>query len=66
MNLWRTHSLGVPVDLRLLVAVLGLEVVQFPFGGRIKEVIIGRTIGVQPGLPRRWFRWYIAHAIGTM
>jgi len=31
---------------------LGLEVVSFPFAGRVKEVIVGRTIGVQPGLPR--------------
>jgi hypothetical protein len=52
------------VDLRRLAAELGLEVVSFPFAGRIKEVIIRRTIGVQPGLPRPWFRWYVAHAMG--
>ena len=63
-RLWRTHDLSIPVDLRGLAAQLGLEVVSFPFDGRIKEVIIGRTIGVQPGLPRPWFRWYVAHAIG--
>jgi len=64
LELWSRHTLSVPVDLRRLAPELDLEVVCFPFGGRIKEVIIGRTIGVQPGLPRPWFRWYVAHAIG--
>ena len=63
-DLWDRHGLSVPVDLRRLAVELGLEVVSFPFKGRIKEAIIGRTIGVQPGLPRPWFRWYVAHAIG--
>jgi hypothetical protein len=63
-RLWRTHELSIPVDLKGLAGYLGLEVVSFPFDGRIKEVIIGRTIGVQPGLSRPWFRWYVAHAIG--
>ena len=63
-DLWGKHRLSVPVDLRRLADELGLEVVLFPFRGRIKEVIVGRTIGVQPGLPRPWFRWYVAHAIG--
>ena len=63
-RLWRTHELSIPVDLKGLAGCLGLEVVSFPLDGRIKEVIIGRTIGVQPGLSRPWFRWYVAHAIG--
>ena len=63
-ELWRLHGLTVPVDLQRLADGLGLGVVSFPFAGRVKEVIIGRTIGVQPGLPRPWFRWYVAHAIG--
>jgi hypothetical protein len=63
-DLWRRHNLSLPVDLRQLAGELGLEVVSFHFEGRIKEMIIGRTIGVQPGLPRSWFRWYVAHAIG--
>ena len=63
-DVWREQKLGIPVDLRRLEAELGLEVATFPFRGRIKEVVIGRTIGVQPGTPRRWFRWYVAHAIG--
>ncbi len=63
-ELWHRHSLSVPVDLRRLVGELGLDVVTFPFAGRLKEVIIDGVIGVRPELPRYWFRWYVAHAIG--
>ena len=63
-QLWSRHQLSVPVDLKRLAADLGVEVVFFPFEGRIKEVIVARTIGVLPGLSRPWFRWYVAHAIG--
>ena len=63
-DLWRRCGLSVPVDFRVVVDELDLEVVTFPFSGRVKEVIVDGTIGVQPGLPRRWFRWYVAHAIG--
>lgn len=62
--LCRQHRLSRPVDLRRLVEELGLEVVTFPFRGRVNEVIIGRVIGVRPGLERAWFRWHVAHAIG--
>ena len=63
-DLWYRYRLGTPVDLRRLVGELGLEVITFPFRGRIKEMIIDGVIGVQSGLPRPWFRWYVAHAIG--
>ena len=63
-DLWNQYDLSIPVDLKRLVAELRLEVVFFPFRGRIKEMVVGRVIGVQPGLPRPWFRWYVAHAIG--
>ena len=63
-ELWRQHELSVPVDLRRLAAELGLDVGTFPLQGRVREVIIGRHIGLQPGLPRPWLRWYVAHAIG--
>ena len=63
-DLWLRHGLSIPVDLKRLAAELELEVVSFPFHGRIREVIFERTIGVLPGLPRAWFRWYVAHAIG--
>jgi len=66
LNLWQKHELSVPVDLRRLTTELGLDVVAFPFGGRVKEAIIDRTIGIQPGLLRPWFRWYVAHAIYTI
>ena len=63
-ELWDRYRLEVPVDLKRLVAELGIEVTTFPFRGRIKEMIVEGVIGVEPGLPRPWFRWYVAHAIG--
>ena len=63
-ELWYQYRLSVPVDLRRLIEELGLEVIVFPFRGRIKEMVVDRCIGVRPGLPRPWFRWYVAHAIG--
>ena len=63
-DLWRLYNLRIPVDLRQLVDDLGLEVVPFPFHGRVKEMIIDGVIGIRPGLTRPWFRWYVAHAIG--
>ena len=63
-ELWYRHQLSVPLDLRRLVTEIGLEVITFPFKGRIKEMIIGGILGVQHGLPPPWFRWYVAHGIG--
>ncbi len=54
----------MPVDLKVLASTLGIEVVSFPFRGRLEEVIIDGTIGVRCGLDRRWFRWRVAHGIG--
>ncbi len=64
VDLWRRHDLKIPVDLKRLAEELGLEVVSFPFEGRIKEAIVDRTIGVLPDMPRPWFRWYVGHAVG--
>ena len=63
-ELWHRYELSLPVDLKLVVSSLGLEVVTFPFQGRVKEAIIERVIGVRPGLTRPWFRWLVAHAVG--
>ena len=63
-EIWHQYRLVLPVDLKRLVADLHLEVVTFPFRGRVKEMIVDGVIGVQPGLARPWFRWYVAHAIG--
>ena len=63
-ELWDKCHLDIPVDLKRVVRELGLEVIPFSFNGRIKEMIVDRTIGVQPGFRRPWFRWYVAHAIG--
>ena len=54
------------MDLKRLAEELGLEVVSFPFEGRIKEAIVDRTIGVLPDMPRPWFRWYVGHAVGHL
>lgn len=64
LRLWDRHGLAVPVDLKVLASTLGIEVVSFPFRGRLEEVIIDGTIGVRCGLDRRWFRWRVAHGIG--
>lgn len=64
IDVWHTHQLSVPVDLRRLVSELQLEVVLFPFKGRLSEMIVGGTIGLRPGLSRPWFRWLVAHAVG--
>ena len=63
-KLWSRYELSAPVDLKFLVGQLGLEVVEFPFRGRVREVVVDGVIGVQPALPRPWFRWYVAHAMG--
>ena len=63
-QLWDRYRLEVPVDLKRLAADLRIEVISFRFRGRIKEMIVDGVIGVEPGLPRPWFRWYVAHAIG--
>lgn len=63
-ELWHRCELSVPVDVKLVVTSLGLEVVTFPFQGRVKEAIIEGVIGVRPGLTRPWFRWLVAHAVG--
>ena len=63
-DLRRRYELGTPVNLRRLAERLGIEVVTFPFRGRVREVVVEGVIGVQPGLSRPWFRWYVAHAIG--
>ncbi|MDA1348584.1 MAG: hypothetical protein O3A47_06910 [Chloroflexi bacterium] len=63
-DLWQAYGLRAPVDLKFVVEALGLEVVSFPFRGRIKESIVDGVIGVRPGLSRDWFRWYVAHAVG--
>lgn len=64
LRLWERHGLAVPVDLQGLAVALGIEVVSFPFRGRLEEVIIDGTIGIRRGLDRRWFRWRVAHGIG--
>ena len=63
-ELWDRYDLALPVDLRTLADRLSVEVTTFPFRGRVQEMIVDGVIGVRPGLPRPWFRWYVAHAMG--
>ena len=37
---WHRYRLSIPVDLKVLAEELGLEVVTFPFQGRIKVVVL--------------------------
>ena len=53
-----------PIKLALLVERLGLETVRWRFGGRLREVIMDRVIGIDDRLPQPWVRWLTAHAIG--
>ena len=63
-KVWQNHGLSIPVDLRRLAEELGLRVETWPFEGGVNELIVHESIGVRPGLPRPWFRWCVAHAIG--
>jgi hypothetical protein len=63
-ELSRTLDLSAPVDLRPVVSHLGLEVIDWPFAGRLREVIVDGVIGVDMRLPRPWVRWLVAHAVG--
>ena len=63
-ELSRTLELTLPVDLRPVISHLGLEVVHWPFAGRLREVIFDGVIGVDMRLPKPWVRWLVAHAVG--
>ena len=60
------HSVRLepPADLGPLLRRLGLEVVPWPFKGRVREVIIDRAIGIDGRLSEPRVRWLTAHAIG--
>ncbi|MDA1188882.1 MAG: hypothetical protein O2854_04300 [Chloroflexi bacterium] len=63
-NLWQSHKLTPPVDLKALADALDLKVVTFPFEGRFSEVIAQGIVALPPNLDRKWFRWRVAHALG--
>ncbi len=63
-SLASTHGLEPPVDLAALLRELGLEVVPWRFEGRVREIIVDGTIGIDDRLPEQWVRWLTAHAVG--
>ncbi len=59
-----SSGLDAPADLSPLLRRLGLEVVPWRFAGRVREVIIEGTVGIDSRLSPVWVRWLTAHAIG--
>ncbi len=53
-----------PADPAAVAAALGVEVVHWPFSGRILEVVLEGVVALRQGLPPAWERWLIAHALG--
>lgn len=41
-----------------------LRLTIYPFAGRIKEVLYGRTVGISPHIDRSERRWLRVHALG--
>ena len=58
------RAAGPPTDPAAVAAALGVEVVRWPFSGRILEVVLEGVVALQQGLAPAWERWLIAHALG--
>ena len=63
-ELARSLELRPPVELTPVLRRLGLETIDWRFGGRVREVIMEGVIGIDMRLPRPWVRWLTAHAVG--
>jgi len=64
-NIREEYKLSTPVDLEVIVEGEDLEVIPFPFAGRVPEVIVGRDIGIKDSITSaRYRRELIAHALG--
>ncbi len=59
-----TSNIEPPADLTPLLDELGLQVVAWPFVGRVREVIVEGVIGIEERLSEPWRRWLTAHAVG--
>ena len=57
-------SLDAPADLKPVLSRFGIEIVPWRFSGRVREVIIEGTIGIDDRLSAPWTRWLTAHALG--
>ena len=51
-------------DLRPMLHDLGIEVLPWRFGGRVREVIFEGCIGIDDRFGEAWTRWLTAHALG--
>ena len=58
------RATGPPADPAVIAAALGVEIVRWPFSGRIMEVAIDGVVAIQQRLSPAWERWLIAHALG--
>ena len=63
-ELARSLELRSPVELTPVLRRLGLEIVDWRFGGRVREAIMEGVIGIDMRLPQPWVRWLTAHAVG--
>ena len=63
-DLARSLHLHPPIDLASVTDKLGLEVTDWRFRGRLREVIMDGVVGIDSRLPEPWVRWLTAHAIG--
>ncbi|MBC8477837.1 MAG: ImmA/IrrE family metallo-endopeptidase [Dehalococcoidia bacterium] len=53
-----------PIDIELLAADQGCNIIEWPFLGPVKEVKQGKWIGLAPRLAPEERRYLIAHALG--
>jgi hypothetical protein len=51
-------------DLQPILNELGIELIPWRFGGRLREVIIEGHVGIDDRLGDAWTRWLTAHALG--
>ena len=63
-ELARSLELRPPVELTPVLRKLGLETIDWRFGGRVREAIMEGVIGIDMRLPQSWVRWLTAHAVG--
>ena len=60
----KNKILTAPVDVEKIMQIEGLDLEEWQFEGRIKEVYLGDCIGVKKGLPSCERRELVAHALG--
>jgi hypothetical protein len=61
---YRYPDLKYPVNMDVIVAAEGCELIEWPFLSPVKEVKAGRWIGIAKGISSEERRYLIAHALG--